>query len=176
MEASYDADWVMVVEYLESSMSRDLLGKFPDSSAFDFDYSQSSIWSPLVPRRLISTSSPDNPNRSSVLGCGLSKKFIYDEDRMGLTKIKKISAKIKKKLTDALFHNLQKYRKMKKRKKKGLDFSPLSSSNKVKPLSATPRKGWEKVLKAASKHFKNKNKRRDSIGHYPSHLTEADLT
>ena len=45
---------VVTVEYLEQSMSRELLGKFPDSSAFDFDYSQSGIWSPLnkVPRGL----------------------------------------------------------------------------------------------------------------------------
>jgi hypothetical protein len=38
---------VVTVEYLEPSMSRELLGKFPDPSAFDFDYSQSGIWSPL---------------------------------------------------------------------------------------------------------------------------------
>lgn len=42
---------VMVVEYLQSIMSKQLLGKFPDNSAFDFDYTQSSIWSPLIQRR-----------------------------------------------------------------------------------------------------------------------------
>lgn len=41
---------VMVIEHLQCSMSNDLLCKFPDNSAFDFDYTQSSIWSPLVPR------------------------------------------------------------------------------------------------------------------------------
>ena len=39
-----------VVEYLQPVMSKELLCKFPDNSAFDFDYTQSSIWSPLVPR------------------------------------------------------------------------------------------------------------------------------
>ncbi|KAL4606728.1 hypothetical protein ACB092_09G124600 [Castanea dentata] len=40
-----------VVYYLEPLMSKELLCKFPDKiSAFDFDYMQSSIWSPLVPR------------------------------------------------------------------------------------------------------------------------------
>ena len=38
---------VVTVEYLGQSMSRNLLGKFPDSSAFDFDYAQSGIWSPV---------------------------------------------------------------------------------------------------------------------------------
>ncbi|KAK4581933.1 hypothetical protein RGQ29_025188 [Quercus rubra] len=40
-----------VVYYLEPLMSKELLCKFPDkSSAFNFDYTQSLIWSPLVPR------------------------------------------------------------------------------------------------------------------------------
>lgn len=39
-----------VVEYLAPLMSVELLCKFPDNSAYDFDYSQSTIWSPLVPR------------------------------------------------------------------------------------------------------------------------------
>ncbi|CAL9107117.1 unnamed protein product [Musa textilis] len=45
------AERLITVEYLEPTMSRELLGKFPDNSAFDFDYSQSGIWSPLLPRR-----------------------------------------------------------------------------------------------------------------------------
>jgi hypothetical protein len=38
---------VVTVEYMGQSMSRNLLGKFADSSAFDFDYAQSGIWSPV---------------------------------------------------------------------------------------------------------------------------------
>jgi hypothetical protein len=38
---------VVTVEYMGQSMARNLLGKFPDSSAFDFDYAQSGIWSPV---------------------------------------------------------------------------------------------------------------------------------
>lgn len=128
----------MVVEYLETSMSKDLLGKFPDNSAYDFDYSQSSIWSPLVNRGLVSSSS----------SFGLSRKLAYDEEdinlMMGLTKLKKFSAKIKRKLTDTLFYNLQKYQKMKrkKKKKKSLDLSPvpIPSSNRLNSTSVTPRK------------------------------------
>jgi len=41
---------VITIEYLEPSMTQDLLLKFPDDSAFGFDYSQSEIWSPLLPR------------------------------------------------------------------------------------------------------------------------------
>ncbi|KAG0475790.1 hypothetical protein HPP92_015476 [Vanilla planifolia] len=45
-------DGAIMVEYLEPSMSEHLLCKFPDDSAFGFDYSQSAIWSPLLPRGL----------------------------------------------------------------------------------------------------------------------------
>ncbi|KAI9114505.1 hypothetical protein K1719_014203 [Acacia pycnantha] len=41
---------VKVIEYLEPLLSIELLGKFPDNSAYDFDYSQSSIWSLLISR------------------------------------------------------------------------------------------------------------------------------
>ncbi|KAK8952806.1 hypothetical protein KSP40_PGU001951 [Platanthera guangdongensis] len=42
---------VITVEHLVPSMSQELLCKFPDDSAFGFDYSQSQIWSPLIPRK-----------------------------------------------------------------------------------------------------------------------------
>ncbi|KAL0311287.1 UNVERIFIED_CONTAM: hypothetical protein Sangu_2423400 [Sesamum angustifolium] len=61
----------MVIEYLESSMSTELLGKFPDNSAFDFNYAQSSIWSPLLPR----------PPRDSVSGdLDLSRKLSFGDE------------------------------------------------------------------------------------------------
>ncbi|KAI3763206.1 hypothetical protein L1987_53659 [Smallanthus sonchifolius] len=64
---------VKVVEYMLSSMSNELLCKFPDNSAFDFDYTQSSIWSPLVPH-------PSNP---SSPGPELQRKLSYGEEEHG---------------------------------------------------------------------------------------------
>jgi len=49
-----------VVEYLQPVMCRELLCKFPDNSAFGFDYSQSSLWSPLLPRNYASPSDLDS--------------------------------------------------------------------------------------------------------------------
>lgn len=49
-----------VVEYLQPIMCRELLCKFPDNSAFGFDYAQSSIWSPLLPRKYASPSDLDS--------------------------------------------------------------------------------------------------------------------
>ena len=111
--APFGGALVMVVEYLESSMCRDLLSKFPDNSAFDFDYSQSSIWSPLIHRKFPSTT-PISNDRRNVLSCGLSRKLVYNDDE-GLTKIKKVTANIKRKFTDAVSDNLLKYQKMRKR-------------------------------------------------------------
>ncbi|KAG8364542.1 hypothetical protein BUALT_Bualt18G0007900 [Buddleja alternifolia] len=112
---------LMVVEYLESSMARNLLGKFPDNSAFDFDYSQSSIWSPLLPRPA---------SDSSCRGLELSKKLSYDEDgETGsfLENTKRMAANIKRKFNGAVFDNISScYTMKKKRKRRSFGISPVT--------------------------------------------------
>ncbi|XP_022885896.1 uncharacterized protein LOC111402077 [Olea europaea var. sylvestris] len=140
-----ESSLVIVVEYLETSMSRDLLYKFPDNSAFDFDYAQSSIWSPLLPP----------PLHSHQGKGGISRKLSYEEDGL-LENTKKMTAKFKRKFANAVFDHLHKYHKMKKRKRKSMEFSSVPSSHQLSPTSSAPRKVWTKVLKAASKHFKKR--------------------
>ncbi|CAN6471092.1 unnamed protein product [Victoria cruziana] len=41
---------IITIEYIDQRMSRQIAGKFPDATAYDFDYQQSGIWSPLLPR------------------------------------------------------------------------------------------------------------------------------
>ncbi|OIT03475.1 PREDICTED: uncharacterized protein LOC109226333 [Nicotiana attenuata] len=159
---------VMVIEYLESSMSKRLLCKFPDNSAYDFDYSQSSIWSPLVPPPLSSSN-------DRTLSLGLSRKLSYEEEAAASGGV---IGCIKRKFSNVLFDNLKIHHKLKKRKRKGFDFSPVPSSSKLATTTTTPRKGWAKVLKAASKHFKKKSKKKDSIGrlNLSNCLTENSLS
>ncbi|XP_049412050.1 uncharacterized protein LOC125875034 [Solanum stenotomum] len=154
---NYGYPMVMVIEHLQCSMSNDLLCKFPDNSAFDFDYTQSSIWSPLVPRPL---SSASNRRFSS----GLSRKLSYEDVSVGCTNFNKVTAKIKRKLSNAVTEKMREYHRSKKRKNKAFDFTRLPSSSKLTSTTQTPRKGWVKVLKAATKHFKKKNKKKDSTG------------
>ncbi|XP_055823947.1 uncharacterized protein LOC129892403 [Solanum dulcamara] len=168
--STYGDPMVMVIEHLQCSMSNDLLCKFPDNSAFDFDYTQSSIWSPLVPRPLSSS------NRR--LSSGLSRKLSYEDVSVGCTNFKKVTAKIKRKLSNSVTENMREYyHKSKKRKKKALDFTRLPSSSKLASTTPTPRKGWAKVLKAASKHFKKRNKKKDSKGdvNFCKSLTDNSL-
>lgn len=78
---------VVTVEYLEPSMSRDLLCKFPDNSAFDFDYEQSGIWSPLVPRTSLSL---------SALSAEKRKKFPYGSEKILKENLRKLNTKFQK--------------------------------------------------------------------------------
>ncbi|XP_016484313.1 uncharacterized protein LOC107804885 [Nicotiana tabacum] len=143
--STYGDPLVIVIEHLQCSMSKDLLCKFPDNSAFDFDYTQSSIWSPLVPRPL---------SAQRRMSSGLSRKLSYEDVSagcIGAANFKKVTAKIKRKFSTAVSENMKEYQKLKKRKKKAFDFT-----------SPTPRKGCVKVLKAVSKHFKKKKNKKDS--------------
>lgn len=146
---------VMVVEYLQSIMSKELLGKFPDNSAFDFDYTQSSIWSPLIQRcksqdldiEVISKSLSSSWSFSPTV---LQRKLNYDEDDCDemwenessgkcittSVNIKKLTASFKKKIGINVFDSFKIYRdsKMKKRiRKKGFGFSPAAAANSPKP-------------------------------------------
>ncbi|XP_009412438.2 uncharacterized protein LOC103993923 [Musa acuminata AAA Group] len=92
------AELVVTVEYLELTMSRELLGKFPDNSAFDFDYSQSGIWSPLLPRGI------DDARKKLLAGSPVTLRRV---------KAKLTYKKWKKKRPSAI--------------RKSLDFSPVPS-------------------------------------------------
>ncbi|GMY38786.1 hypothetical protein FCV25MIE_34030 [Fagus crenata] len=127
-----------VVYFLDTSMSKQLLCKFPDtSSAFDFDQTQSSIWSPLVPRIYSAMDYPKPRNRNrrrvSIGGAGMGYK------------LKKFTSNIKKKLNVTAFN---------------LNLNPFNN-NKINPshFSETPlktTKAWTKALKATSIQFKKK--------------------
>ncbi|KAG6420402.1 hypothetical protein SASPL_116929 [Salvia splendens] len=132
---------LMVVEYLEFSMSNDLLYKFPDNSAFDFNYAQSSIWSPLLPR-------------AGGSG-GVSRKLAYEEVGM-LENTKKIAGKIKRKFTDAVLNNVSRCTKMKRRRRRSSGFL------RWRHPSASPT-GLAKVMKGAAHHFKKRMKKNSNL-------------
>lgn len=116
-----------VVEYLEPMMSRELLCKFPDNSAFDFDYSQSSIWSPLIPR----VYSP--VDLDSITPIKLSDDFGF-----GVVELGKKSAKKKRKtVTFSSFGvNLCSLLKKKKKKTRASEFSPTPVKDSCLPISS----------------------------------------
>ncbi|KAF8080059.1 hypothetical protein N665_0978s0001 [Sinapis alba] len=125
-----------IVEYLQPVMCQELLCKFPDNSAFGFDYTQSSLWSPLLPRNY---ASPLDLNSNSCV-CHNLELGEFQESK----KMVKVS--------------------MKKSKLVKLDMSSIK--NEDSPNSGcfpVQTKGWDSVLKAASKHFKKSKKKRDSI-------------
>ncbi|ESQ56014.1 hypothetical protein EUTSA_v10027487mg [Eutrema salsugineum] len=133
-----------VVEYLQPVMCRELLCKFPDNSAFGFDYSQSSLWSPLLPRNY---PTPSDPGSDSCVCRNLELGEFQESKKM---KKKKMKVSMKK--------------KKKKSKLVKLDMSSMKNQDSPKigcfPIST---KGWDGMLKAASKHFKKSKKKRDSV-------------
>ncbi|KAI3806993.1 hypothetical protein L1987_22913 [Smallanthus sonchifolius] len=137
---------VKVVEYMLSSMSNELLRKFPDNSAFDFDYTQSSIWSPLVPH-------PSNPSSPAP---ELQRKLSYDEEEHGEQ--------------NCCFRIHHKFGRKKRRRSGVVGFGRLGPicSNSVNVIAdpaggcSIQAKGWKKVLKAATKRFKMTMKKKDS--------------
>lgn len=112
-----------VVEYLEPLMSKELLCKFPDNSAFDFNYSQSSIWSPLVPRAYKSI------DFESDLDFATPRKHDFEVGNENRS-LNKVTSNIKKRMrTTAFAVNLSALKTKKKKKKKKIvsDFSPSPS-------------------------------------------------
>ncbi|KAJ8466883.1 hypothetical protein OPV22_029435 [Ensete ventricosum] len=120
---------VVTVEYLEPTMSRELLVKFPDNSAFDFDYSQSGIWSPLLPRG------------GGICRHGPASLLLDDARKKLLAGSPVTLRRVKAKLT---FKKKKKQKKRPSALRKSLDFSPVPS----------PKLGWKRVLRAAAKRFK----------------------
>ncbi|PWA38437.1 hypothetical protein CTI12_AA581330 [Artemisia annua] len=132
-----EVEQVKVIEYMLSSMSKELLCKFPDNSAFDFDYTQSSIWSPLVPH-------PSNPS-SPLNTNGLQKKLSYEEENEedgASMMVKKFTENVVDKVSGSCV------------------FSCFGAGCKI-----GKKKGWKKVLKAATKQFKKTMKKKDSGAH-----------
>ncbi|OIW05400.1 hypothetical protein TanjilG_28865 [Lupinus angustifolius] len=155
-----------VVEYLEPFMSLELLCKFPDNSLYDFDYSQSTIWSPLVPRHY-------HPMNFDIIS---PRKLSYE---MGLelfgerSSVKKMGTKVRKKFNV----NLDFSEKQRKKKKKMMMISDLSPTNPGVKVSCNPmfKKGWAKALKAASKQFKRWKGKRDAHGMLPKSFRVGDV-
>lgn len=104
-----------VVEYLHPFMSLELLCKFPDNSAYDFDYSQSTIWSPLIPR-------PYTPMDFDLI---TPKKLSYDMGLGAKCSVKKVGSKLRKKFTATSVNlNIDFIKKKNKNKKIASDLSP----------------------------------------------------
>ncbi|XP_039010396.1 uncharacterized protein LOC120139146 [Hibiscus syriacus] len=157
-----------VVEYLEPLMSRELLCKFQDNSAFDFDYTQSSLWSPLIPRPY----SPAVLDYDPII-IPRNLAFGFESEKSNCS-AKKFRPNLKKKVATAAFNiNLQLLRsKNKTRKNIASEFSPTPVKDGCAPIIT---KGWSKILKAASKHFKRKKKESTVHMKIPNYLRDSNI-
>lgn len=115
---------IKVVEYLEPVMAKELLCKFPDNSAFDFDYSQSTIWSPLVPRHY------NSMDLDAITPIKLPSDSEMALEQTQKSSLKKATSNLKKKLlfngftvNFGLSKSGRKVKRM-KNKKMASDFSP----------------------------------------------------
>nr|CAB3487557.1 unnamed protein product [Digitaria exilis] len=149
---------VVTVEYLEQSMSRELLGKFPDSSAFGFDYSQSGIWSPLnkLPRGSPSPASRRSGDaEAEAEAAASSTDFLianpkrraraggcFKDSGAGGGKSRWRRRRLRR---DGSFLELHETGRAR------LDFSP--------PAPSPAKEGWRRVLKAAIRKFKARQRR-----------------
>ena len=118
-----------VVYYLQPLMSKELLCKFPDKlSAFDFDYTQSSIWSPLVPRAYSAMDLDSDFDDLDFMTTPTDRKLSFGVGGAMVlsnkTKLKKVTSNIKKKLNINLNLNVLKMKHMHKNKTKPSEFSP----------------------------------------------------
>ncbi|XP_020208382.1 uncharacterized protein LOC109793327 [Cajanus cajan] len=139
-----------VVEYLVPKMSIELLCKFPDNSAYDFDYSQSTIWSPLLPR-------PYSPMDLDLI---TPRKLSYDMGLGAKCSVNKVGSKLRNKFNLNLDF-IKKHSKS-KNKKGPSDFSPTPFRGACNPIM---NKRWARALKAASKQFKKWKVKKDPIAH-----------
>ncbi|KAK8669474.1 hypothetical protein V6N13_106904 [Hibiscus sabdariffa] len=166
-----------VVEYLEPLMSRELLCKFPDNSALDFDYTQSSLWSPLIPRPYSPADLcfdpfliPRNLSFDNELGLGLGLELEKSN-----CSAKKFRPNLKKKIATAAFNiNLHLLRNKNKMRKKNMasEISPTPVKGSCAPFLT---KGWSKMLRAASKHFKRKKKESTVHMKIPNYLRDSNI-
>ncbi|XLR60197.1 hypothetical protein S83_010869 [Arachis hypogaea] len=145
-----------VVEYLVPLMGLELLCKFPDNSAYDFDYSRSTIWSPLLPR-------PYSPMDFDLI-TPTKLSFTNSKFFRPRSSAIKVASKLRKKLNLDFIKN--------KNKKMVSDLSPTTCN--CNPII---KKGWGKALKAASKQFKRWKSKRDPIAHVmlPKSFSHGDF-
>lgn len=115
------------MEYLEPLMSKELLCKFPDNSAFDFNYSQSAIWSPLVPRPYNST--PMDSDFDLGLDFITPRKLTFKMEFKS-SNLNKVASNSNKKLNNCAFKmNLSYFKRQNSKNNRKIfpsDFSPTS--------------------------------------------------